>query len=71
LGPELLRTLGQGQHGIEIDDELRFLKLLQAAVYHVCIAVNKEDIERTPPVSTGALGMETPLSSLEFVLGQI
>jgi hypothetical protein len=41
LGSELFGALCQVQNKIGSDSELPFLKLLQAAVYRVCVTVNE------------------------------
>src|ERR1700682_3362707 len=71
LGAELLHTLRQGQNQIGADSESRLLELFHAALYCVCIAMDKKDAEGTAPVRGRSFWAETPLSRLEFVLSQV
>lgn len=71
LGVKPFRTLCQVQDKIGADGELRFIELLQAAVYRVCITVNEKDAEGGASVGRRALRAHTPLIRLGLALRQV
>jgi hypothetical protein len=71
VGTELFFALCQVQNEIATDGELRFLELLQAGVYSVCIAMDEKNTKGTAPVRSCALRMETLQIRLDFVLRQV